>query len=75
MHLMLILLRNVPVIIFPGILLFCLWLDAASLKQRHRYLVSSTGCYSDVMAAVPNVCIIAGSGARSGNVCVSVLAD
>lgn len=27
------------------------------------------------MAAVPNVCILAGSGAPSGNVCVSVLAD
>lgn len=54
---------------------FCLWLDAASHKPRRRYLVSSIGCYNDVMAAVPTVCSIAGSGAPGGNVCVSVLAD
>ena len=91
MHLMLVLLGNVPVIIIPGILgvsfflcrsfkityniEFCPGLGTAPLKPCPRYLVSSIGCHSDVMAAVPTVFSIAGSGAPGGNLCVSVLAD
>ena len=53
----------------------CPELGTAPLKPCPRYLVSSIGCHSDVMAAVPTVFSIAGSGAPGGNVCVPVLAD
>ena len=54
---------------------YFLWLDAASFKPPRCDLVSSFGCHSNVVAAVPAVCRVIGFSAPGGNVCVSILAD